>query len=234
VAGTVEVNGNREKRDPATGNRSAPAIDLRAVIFSISDGRLRIRLRDQDSRLRVPAASPEEGVSLDFSARELVYATLDHTEQYLEQLYTLSLQESEGWTVVVSYIALVSSSRFPLHDEGGAWYSANDLSALDEGDRMVIEYALMRLRAKLSYTTIAFHMLPEDFTLSELQNAYETILGQKLDKRNFRRRMSSSGILSLTGSTRREGSHRPARLYRFRSDRDPTNYLTPPWTQEQP
>jgi hypothetical protein len=101
-------------------------------------------------------------------------------------------------------------------------------------DRRVLDYALMRLRAKLGYTNIAFHLLPPTFTLSELQLAYEAVLGHPVDKRNFRRRMIASGILDQLDEKRRDGSHRPAALYRFASRDDREAYLTPPWALERP
>jgi 8-oxo-dGTP diphosphatase len=67
------------------------------------------------------------------------------------------------------------------------------------------------------------------FTLTELQTAYETILDRKLDKRNFRRRVIASGIVVETAEKRREGSHRPATLYRFQAEPDADSYLTPAW-----
>ena len=99
----------------------------------------------------------------------------------------------------------------------GRWQRAVELDRLSTGDALVFEYALFRVEPKLDYTTIGFNLLPDEFTLSELQSAYETVLDRKLDKRNFRRRMSALGILTVTGSTRRDGSHRPARLYRYPS-----------------
>ena len=66
-------------------------------------------------------------------------------------------------------------------------------------DRMIVDYALLRLRAKLGYTTIAFHLLPPSFSLSELQNVYEAVLDHQLDKRNFRRRIHAAGVLEGTG-----------------------------------
>jgi 8-oxo-dGTP diphosphatase len=99
-------------------------------------------------------------------------------------------------------------------------------------DRNIVDYALLRLRAKLGYTTIAFHMLPAEFSLSELQAVYESVLGRALDKRNFRRRINAAGFLEPTGATRREGSHRPARLFRFRAAHDAETYLTPMWVVE--
>ena len=81
----------------------------------------------------------------------------------------------------------------------------------------VLQYAIRRLRYKLEYTALAFQLLPESFTLTELQEAYEHILNEQLDKRNFRRKVLAAGILSETPHVR-GGDHRPAKLYRFRSD----------------
>jgi 8-oxo-dGTP diphosphatase len=97
---------------------------------------------------------------------------------------------------------------------------------------MVLDYAVVRLRAKLGYTTIAFHLMPESFSLSELQAAYETAIGDHLDKRNFRRRIIASGMLEPTSEKRRDGSHRPAQLYRFRAGHDPATFLTPQWAEK--
>ena len=94
---------------------------------------------------------------------------------------------------------------------------------------MVLDYGVFRLRAKLSYTTIAFHLLPETFTFTELQQTYEAVLGQRLDKRNFRRRMIAAEIVVGTPAKRRDGSHRPATLYSFRAEHDAAAYLTPAW-----
>jgi 8-oxo-dGTP diphosphatase len=88
---------------------------------------------------------------------------------------------------------------------------------------------MIRIRAKLGYTNIALHLLAPSFTLTNLQGVYEQVLGRSLDKRNFRRRMIASGMLARTGVFQREGSHRPAELYRFASDPDQSTYLTPPW-----
>jgi 8-oxo-dGTP diphosphatase len=100
---------------------------------------------------------------------------------------------------------------------------------MDRMDAKIVDYALLRLRAKLGYTTIAFHLLPPTFALSELQGVYEAVLDRALDKRNFRRRIQAAAVLEPTGELRREGSHRPARLYRFRAAHDAGTYLTPAW-----
>jgi 8-oxo-dGTP diphosphatase len=99
---------------------------------------------------------------------------------------------------------------------------------------MLLNYAMIRVRAKLGYTNIAVHLMPSSFTLTNLQGVYEQVLGRSLDKRNFRRRMVASGMLSGTGIFQREGSHRPAELYRFASDSHQSTYLTPPWATTDP
>ncbi len=81
--------------------------------------------------------------------------------------------------------------------------------------RRIVDYALERLRSKINYTTVGFQLLPGQFTLTELQSAYEVITGQRLDKRNFRRKMLQLGVLKGTREFQANGRQRPARLYTF-------------------
>ena len=209
--------------------RSLPAVDLRVVLFTVTDGKLLIAHSDLGSGVELPKGLPLPNEPLDSAARRIVHETTDVREQYLEQLYTLSVREPASWTIIVSYMGLVSTPPQTAARPFDGWLEATSPPPMSAADRMVIEYALVRLRAKLGYTNIAFHLLPERFTLSELQETYETILAGRLDKRNFRRRVIASGILLQTGEKRREGSHRPATLYRFRPTDDRETYLTPPW-----
>ena len=79
----------------------------------------------------------------------------------------------------------------------------------------ILDYALTRLRYKLEYTAVGFELLPETFTLTELQTAYEIVLGESLDKRNFRRKSVGAEVIESTGQFR-SGEGRPAQLYRYR------------------
>lgn len=213
----------------ATGH-SAPTVDVRVVLFTVAGADLLAAFHHRDEHLELPREFPELGESLDAAARRIVRSATSIQEQYLEQLYTLSVVDADSrWSIIVSYIALICSETTPVSTPSVTWQSIARLQDLSDADRMVMDYAVMRLRAKLGYTTIAFHLLPSQFTLTELQHLYETILDQCLDKRNFRRRMIASGILTLTGEKRRDGSHRPAALYRFRAEEDTASYLTPPW-----
>lgn len=206
-----------------------PGVDLRAVLFTIHDGALLVALTEGEVGARLPRGRPSLAEPLDSSARQIVRGATGVHEQYLEQLYTLSVREPAPWTIVVSYMALVSTSGETLDGRAGLWHAAGALPRLSETDRMVVDYALLRLRAKLGYTNVAFHLLSPTFTLTELQSAYETILSRPLDKRNFRRRVIASNILEQTAEKQRVGSHRPATLYRFRPEPDGETYLTPPW-----
>jgi 8-oxo-dGTP diphosphatase len=120
--------------------------------------------------------------------------------------------------IVVTYFALVQDEQVRLRDSDAwhpQWHNVYTLPPLAFDNNQVVDYAIRRLRAKLDYTNVAYSLLPRTFTLSELQQVYEAILDRPMDKRNFRRRMLSLGIIKAAGGTRMEGAHRPAQLYTF-------------------
>ena len=119
--------------------------------------------------------------------------------------------------VTIAYSALISADRkleAGTDAAEAAWYPIDELPTLAFDHATILNYALERLRNKLEYTTVGFQLLPEKFTLTELQAVYEAILGRNLDKRNFRRKMSVLKILKPLREYRR-GGQRPAQLYRF-------------------
>jgi len=208
---------------------NVPSVDLRVLLFTVSDGKLWIALQQDESRAELPNGRPVPDESLDVSATRVLADELGIEERYKEQLYTIS-QSSEGdWAVTIAYLGLALGETSGPPQIKAVWYEAANPPNLDSGDQKIFDYALLRLRAKLGYTTIAFHLLPPEFSLSELQQVYEAVLGRPLDKRNFRRRIQTEGFLDATGEARRDGSHRPARLFRFRAARDADTYLTPGW-----
>lgn len=174
--------------------------------------------------LALPSAVPTDHETLDETADRIVTSNFAIPAAYTEQLYTFDSVDGKERETNVTYIAL-----FPP-DAAGAltWRPPASLPPLPGSTSQMLDYAFIRLRAKLEYTGIAFHLMPPTFTLAALQLAYESILGLPLDKRNFRRRMTASGMLEATGEKSREGPHRPAALYRFSGQTDRSSYLTPP------
>lgn len=212
----------------AAGTEAQCAVDVRVVLFAIQDGALWVALAREGDRWRLPGATLETRESLDAAALRAMQAGLGAEHRYVEQLYSLA-GDGGAPTVTVAYLGIADPTVPELAASVAAWQPVQALPQLPTADARIIDYAVVRLRAKLGYTTIAFHLLPVTFSLSELQQVYETVLGQQLDKRNFRRRIQSAEILEATEETRREGSHRPARLFRFRAAHDADTYLTPAW-----
>jgi 8-oxo-dGTP diphosphatase len=184
------------------------------VLFSLQDEALQVLLAVSAGTLSLPAASPRQDEALEETANRLIAGLIHRGETYLEQLHTYG---EAGRPVRVVYIALVPAGALPALSSEMRWIPAASPFSLAAGESEVLEYALRRLRHKLEYGTVGFHLLPGEFTLSELQRMYEVVLGERLDKRNFRRRILQSGVIEKTALIR-SGEGRPARLYRCRPE----------------
>ncbi len=140
---------------------------------------------------------------------------------YMEQLYTFSKVDRDpvGRVVSVAYLALAGDASQDISKASieTKWVSVKKIPTLAYDNKDAVEMALKRLQAKFEYTNIAQHLLPKEFTLSDLQKVYEIVLGKGIDKRNFRKKILLSGILKNTDKTRKEGVMRPAALYIFKS-----------------
>jgi len=143
----------------------------------------------------------------------------DHT--HLEQLYTFSgvNRDPRGRVVSVAYLALAPPTKLTVADDGRSfWKPVADIGKLAYDHNKILDTAVDRLQAKLTYTNITKTLLPEKFTLTQLQDTYEEILGRQLDKRNFRRKIKKKLSLEETGEKKTDGPHRPAMLYRFTNE----------------
>lgn len=209
-----------------------PEVDIRVVIFSVLEGRLVAAFDGNEPANSLPRGWPSREESLDSGAKRIVHKHLDKSNVYLEQLYTFNSSENGVWSVVISYMALTAWTQQSELAGSGHWRHVDGDMIQSITDRQVLDYAVVRLRAKLGYTTIAFHLLPAQFTLRELQGIYEAILDTSLDKRNFRRRVLATGMLDKTPQKRRDGKHRPASLYQFHAPHDHERFLTPSWVED--
>jgi 8-oxo-dGTP diphosphatase len=199
-------------------------VSVLVVILTVRDGELQVMLIHRSGEpyqgmwaLPGGLLHPDESLA-DAAARKLVEETGVH-DLYLEQLYTFSGLGGEK-SVAVGYFALVDPRRVRLRDEPvwePRWFPVANLPDLAFDNASVIDHAMTRLRNKLEYTNVAYSLMPAEFTVSDLQAVYESIFGRSFDKRNFRRRMVSQGLIKPTGRTYAGGAHRPAELFEFTS-----------------
>jgi 8-oxo-dGTP diphosphatase len=202
---------------------AAVAVDV--LIFSIEAGQLRtllVPLRDPlaSGRWAFPGCRVRVGESLDAAVGR---ALGQHPAQlYVEQLRTFGdpARDPHGRVVSIAYLALAPGGDGSIGGpSGGEWFPLRRMPPLAYDHAAMACCAVERLRSKLSYTNIVFGLLSEEFTLGELQGIYEIILDRRLDRRNFRKKILSTGLLQAL-SRQRRGAHRPARLYRF-AQREP-------------
>ena len=216
---------------PATAPRasargSRPDVAVLLAIFTVDGGRLQVLLIRRSAEpfknvWSLPGGLLASAESLDEAAVRKLDEETGVSNVFLEQLYTFCDLDGRG-SVAVAYFALVDIRQAHLARRRTwlpAWFPIAELPPLAFHNDQVIEYALQRLRAKLDYSNVAYSLLPAEFTLSQLQHTYEAILARPLDKRNFRKRILSLGILDSTGRTVTTGPHRPARLYTFQERR---------------
>jgi 8-oxo-dGTP diphosphatase len=212
----------------ASARPTLPRQDIRlsvdTIVFALDAPSLRVLVVNRPvapfaGREAIPGGFAEAGESLDAAAARILETETGLRDVYLEQLYTFGdpRRDPRGRVVTVTYIALVRPPAPTPRD--GRWADMGNLPALAFDHATILEYALQRLRYKLEYSPVGFRLLPEEFTLKGVQDAYETILGRPLDKRNFRRKLLSLQVLKPLPRSARIGAHRPAKLYRFDEDK---------------
>ena len=193
------------------------SVRVDVVVLTVRAGRLEALLvRRPGSVWTLPGAPVGADLPLERAALEALAREAGARGIALEQLYTFDRDAGAG--VSVAFLALVAAERHPLAPGADVvevrWFPVDDLPALRHDQEEVLRYGHARLRAKTAYAPIAFQLLPEAFTLGELQEVYEAVLGTPLDTRNFRRDVLAAGVVAPLGRSRAAGRGRPAALYR--------------------
>ncbi len=207
---------------PQKSNLKFAVLATDVALFSLQEGKLKVLLIKAKSKkfLGMPTlpgglVGPKE--KIEKAAERFIKRYTDPKGVYFEQLYTFGDPQRDpgGRVVSVAYLGLVPSAKIADISAESSWVSARMVPSLAYDHNAIVEAALERLRGKLSYTNIIQALFPEEFSLTELQEGYENILGRKLDKRNFRKRILSLGIVKKTEKQRKGEPNRPARIFRF-------------------
>ena len=200
-----------------------------AVVLQVRDGLLQALLweRAREPFLgawSLPGGYLEQGETLEQSIRRHLAAKVDVRElAHLEQLTTLSDpgRNPLDWELANAYLGLVPRDVDPEVPDDTTWHPVSRLPELAFDHREIVLAGRERLRAKLSYTNIAFALAPPVFSISELRELYVAALGHEVSATNLQRVLLRRGVLEPTGDRREPGrtGGRPAALYRFRSRR---------------
>jgi ADP-ribose pyrophosphatase YjhB (NUDIX family) len=207
------------------------------VIFTHEDNQLKVLLvkREADpfaGRLALPGGFLWENETFYDAARRILGSKAGVKDVFMEQLYTFDEPDRDprARIVTVTYYALIPRDRLKLASgdslQSPELYSVNEVSGLAFDHDKILTYAVARMRSKFGYTNAAYSLLPDRFTFSELQSLYEVILGRALDKRNFRKKYLSLGLIEPTAERVSGRRHRPAQLYKF-VDARPTELPEP-------
>jgi 8-oxo-dGTP diphosphatase len=216
--------GDKRSARRAAAHQLHPIVAVDVVIFTIDAGRLQtllvqVRAGPCAGAWAFPGGLVGMPESLEDAARRELSAKTGLRGVYLEQLRSFGDpgRDPQARVISTAYFALVPAKEMVQGStkySDVAWFPVHRLPPLAYDHDAIARAALERLRAKLAYTNIVYGLLSEEFTLGELQGIYEIILGRRLDRRNFRKKLLASGLLRAL-RTQRRGPHRPAALYRF-------------------
>lgn len=202
-----------------------PAVTTDVAVFTLQSNTLQLLLIKRANEPYIghwalPGGFLEIEEDLEQCAKRELAEETGISGLYLEQLYTFGKpnRDPRERIISVTYYALVPPDKLipkAASDAADAqWFSLDQLPQLAFDHEEIITLALGRLAAKSTYSTIALQLMPETFTLSELQSVYEVLRKEKLDKRNFRKWFLGLKQIEETGEKRRNGNHRPAKIYR--------------------
>jgi len=202
------------------------ALTVDCVVFGFDEGDLKVLLIQRAlepfaGRWALPGGFVGVEESLEDAARRELAEETGLRNVFLEQLYTFGApgRDPRERVVSVAYYALVSLAghrpQAATDARQAAWFSVDDSPGLAFDHEHILATALARLRGKVRYEPIGFELLPPRFTLGQLQHLYEVVLEERLDKRNFRKKILGMGLLVDTGEIQQDVAHRAARLHRF-------------------
>jgi len=198
------------------------------LIFGFEAGELKILLIERNEEpfkgwYALPGYIVKQDESLDDAADRILYELTGLRDLQMKQFHTFGEvnRHPQGRVITVGYYALIringQKELRPIsqYARRAVWYPVNSLPKLAFDHAEIFKNGFGKIRRRLNYQPIAFDLLPEKFTLTQLQSLYEAILNKKLDKRNFRKKMLSYGFLKELVEKQKGVSYRAAKLYKF-------------------
>lgn len=195
------------------------------VVFTVDERLLKVLLiRRDDAPFKgapsLPGGFLHKNETSDQTALRVLKAKAHVQDVFSEQLYTFDdpKRDPRGHIITIAHFALVPTDKLITRRlaKNAEIKPVNEVNGLAFDHDQILAYAVRRLRTKLGYSNIAYSLLPKLFTLSQLQEVYEVILGHTVDKRNFRKKILSLGIIEPTAQQLTGQKHRPARLFKFK------------------
>lgn len=206
-----------------------PTVTVDSIIFQIIDGVLNVCLVKRSSEpFKNVWALPGGYCAAGETTTEALVRVVENKAgifiskqtKHTEQLYTFDnvARDPRGHAVSITYMSCGLDITPTKSSEITQFFPVNELPKLAFDHEENIRYAHKRLASKISYTNVIYSLLPDKFTLTELQSAYEAIFERELDKRNFRKKFAQLDLTKETNEMKRDGAHRPARLYCFKTN----------------
>jgi 8-oxo-dGTP diphosphatase len=202
------------------------ALSIDCVIFGFKDGRLDILLVKHAEGISagkwaLPGGWITYGESVEDAAKRLLKSLTGISDIYLEQLKAFGdpARYPLKRVVTIAYYALVNEESYSLIPGFTAsdvqWFNVHDVPGLIYDHNLILDFGYKHLKHKVRHEPIGFNLLPEKFTLLQLQELYEAILETKLDKSNFRRKLGKMKLLINCKEKQKDVSHRAAALFKF-------------------
>jgi ADP-ribose pyrophosphatase YjhB (NUDIX family) len=209
---------------------ASPLTTVDMAIFSLRGGKLHVLLVQRaEHPCKTLWALPggfidlQQDQVLDDAAQRKLLQKTGVGDAYLEQVASFGGKQRDprGWSLTILYYALIDATGVELRADQSAtavqWFALGEAQQLQLAfdHQQLLAAAHERLKAKVEYTALPVYLMPEEFTLGELQLVFEAILQKPLEKKSFRRRMHEADLLEDTANMRRAGA-RPAQLYRLK------------------
>ena len=216
---------------PATGLNHR--ISMCSVVFGYENDELKVLMLEADAdcnhkagKLKLPGALATANQTLESSARQMIEDLTGVKQFFVEQVYSFGnpagnheQSAANTWEITVAFFALLNAdSTMPnpiFLGSGARWYSLNEVKQLSEYQNKIVAKALATLRFEIRHFPIAFELLPQKFTLAQVQSLYEAISGNKLDKRNFRKKLKALNLVLPAGEKQKNIIARPSELFVF-------------------